>query len=104
MGYVLDEEPVDAIMKKFEELERFERELEASKAATAGKDATPDEPEMTDRQLEELFRRTSNFTVDGAFNGLDGELVLDMDFPGTGFRNGEATFEDVSEDWNSSDE
>lgn len=61
-------------MKKFEELERFEKELAATQAVSSVQQPTsPGDPvgggesgsalALTDSQLEELFKRTSNFTV-----------------------------------------
>ncbi|KAI7879474.1 hypothetical protein K492DRAFT_163792 [Lichtheimia hyalospora FSU 10163] len=78
VGYVEDEESVEAIMKKFEELERIQSEIAGS--------STPETPEITDNdvnmdspdvntaaarplteeQLEEVFKRTSAFTVKSA--------------------------------------
>ncbi|RKP05047.1 hypothetical protein THASP1DRAFT_20297, partial [Thamnocephalis sphaerospora] len=54
VGYVEDGESVEAIMKKFEELERLQAEFAA---AASG---------LTQEQLEEVFKRTSAFTVRAA--------------------------------------
>jgi hypothetical protein len=61
VGYVLDDEPIDAIMRKFEELERFERELA---------EKTVEPTAMSEKDLEELFKRTSNYTVEAAVDPL----------------------------------
>jgi hypothetical protein len=85
VGYVEENESIEAIMKKFEELARMEEEFAKSKAATV---SAPDADEagssmvtdgesvmegvqeapgagsgFTDEQLQEIFRRTSGFTV-----------------------------------------
>jgi hypothetical protein len=57
----LDDEPIDAIMRKFEELERFERELA---------EKTEERTTMSEKDLEELFKRTSNYTVEAAIDPL----------------------------------
>ncbi|KAJ1942685.1 hypothetical protein EC988_006423, partial [Linderina pennispora] len=127
VGYVEDDESVDAIMKKFEELERIEREFSAKKKAVAeasgsssipgtpgpsteaGAAQTPDESTetteahtetaahqgiaanqeghdseedggMTAEQLEEIFKRTSAFTVRGAMlDDFDLEVMDDLE-------------------------
>ncbi|KXS19538.1 hypothetical protein M427DRAFT_52949 [Gonapodya prolifera JEL478] len=94
VGYVLDDEPVDDIMRKFEELERYEKELvlQSSGVANAAPLHVPscnDETSMSCRtsaqlsvqQLEEVFSRTSRFNVRDAvtFGGAllpDGESWL----------------------------
>ncbi|KAI9226676.1 MAG: hypothetical protein DHS80DRAFT_32484 [Piptocephalis tieghemiana] len=96
VGYVEDEESVEAIMRKFEELERIQQELSLNKEDTpmipaekstlveggedkaSGEGTNPpiaqenegDVPsgggkqaELTEEQLEEVFRRTSSFTL-----------------------------------------
>ena len=70
VGYVEDEELVEAIMKKFEELERFQRELQAQNMEQPSIE-NQDDPNtqmelaemLNERQLEELFKRTSGYTV-----------------------------------------
>ncbi len=57
----MDDEPIDAIMRKFEELERFERELA---------EKTEERTTMSEKDLEELFKRTSNYTVEAAIDPL----------------------------------
>jgi len=64
---VLDDEPVDEIMRKFEELERFEREL-AEKREPAPE--TSHANQWSENDLEELFKRTSNYTVKAAVDPL----------------------------------
>lgn len=81
-----DNESVEAIMKKFEELERIQQELTSSPQQQANDtppeqhgpdpDAPVDDP-LTQEQLEEVFRRTSAFTVKSA--SLDPDFVVDMD-------------------------
>ncbi|KAJ2162590.1 hypothetical protein GGF46_000593 [Coemansia sp. RSA 552] len=121
VGYVEDDESVDAIMKKFEELERIEREFSAKKGAAEGpasaaapadpsgpassaaatpaetSDAAADqvsaaqaaidaasaqaaENNMSAELLEEVFKRTSAFTVRGAMmDELDLEVMDDIE-------------------------
>jgi hypothetical protein len=82
VGYVLDEEPIDAIMKKFEELERFEKELAQAQPAAGGSasaDSLDADQAMTDTQLEELFKRTSNYTVKGAVDAVDEYDLLQLE-------------------------
>ncbi|GAB5586849.1 hypothetical protein Unana1_01749 [Umbelopsis nana] len=86
VGYVEDEESVEAIMKKFEELDRIQKEFSAisvnpaPSADSENKDneieasATPQPEEqtsgpsqgLTEEQLQEVFKRTSAFTVRSA--------------------------------------
>jgi hypothetical protein len=110
VGYVEDEESVEAIMKKFEELERIQREFsslqvntptgESSKSESIREDSIEptntednhihlDEDEtmseaimddasgLTQEQLEEVFKRTSAFTVQSAT--IDTSQVENMD-------------------------
>ncbi|KAI8338457.1 hypothetical protein BC941DRAFT_469566 [Chlamydoabsidia padenii] len=108
VGYVEDEESVDAIMKKFEELERIQQEFssmavakkeESSKSTNTGEatastsgdttqssdqqgtktDNTIDDNNegMTEEQLEEIFKRTSAFTVKSAMMDLVAADELD---------------------------
>ncbi|KAI9004420.1 MT-A70-domain-containing protein [Hyaloraphidium curvatum] len=79
VGYVLDEEPIDVIMKKFEELEKFEKELASSADGGAGAPGAAKPPALTDNQLEELFTRTSNFTVKSAVMGLHNSALDELD-------------------------
>ena len=76
LGYVEDEESVEMIMKKFETLERI-------KSTQAAKPEVEEEAEpgpctetpvaegevLTEDQMIELFKETSNFTVRGAMSG-----------------------------------
>ncbi|KAI9484963.1 hypothetical protein BDB00DRAFT_96075 [Zychaea mexicana] len=95
VGYVEDEESVEAIMKKFEELERIQNEIASSPApATPTEDnkenlgggeeeieeetngtysnkspapiGAPGQQPLTEEQLQEVFKRTSAFTVRSA--------------------------------------
>jgi hypothetical protein len=80
VGYVEDEESVEMIMKKFETLERIRTQPSVAKPevdddAEAGpsldEDAAeqhqaPAEEGLTEEQMLELFKETSNFTVRGA--------------------------------------
>ncbi|GAN06529.1 MT-A70 protein [Mucor ambiguus] len=88
VGYVEDNESVEAIMKKFEELERIQQEFTSSPQLVSN--TPPAKPEqdgcvqdtliedpLTQEQLEEVFRRTSAFTVKSA--SLDPNFVVDMD-------------------------
>ncbi|SAL95162.1 hypothetical protein [Absidia glauca] len=107
VGYVEDEESVDAIMKKFEELDRIQREFQSmavepqSNNATTetstslvsdatsnqtsdqqtgtsmAKDGGDQQQGMTEEQLEEVFKRTSSFTVKSAM--MDIVAAEDMD-------------------------
>ncbi|KAJ2708711.1 hypothetical protein H4R19_004616, partial [Coemansia spiralis] len=112
VGYVEDDESVDAIMKKFEELERIEKEFSAKKdAGTDGAGAAPadapveassalpadgdddgavaalgaaqaaaGESGMSAELLEEVFKRTSAFTVRGAMmDDFDVEVMDDIE-------------------------
>lgn len=104
VGYVEDEESVEAIMKKFEELERIQEEfstlhVENKEQASGSNVVSPEEnkeniglnedeemaeatssnvkAQFTQEQLEEVFKRTSAFTVKSAT--IDTSLVEDMD-------------------------
>lgn len=88
VGYVEDEESVEAIMKKFEELERIQKEFAAANGdnkenihGDSGKDNNDkDSQPLTEEQLEEVFRRTSAFTVKSAMmdNDLDDMDALEL--------------------------
>ncbi|KAJ2502409.1 hypothetical protein GGH96_001072 [Coemansia sp. RSA 1972] len=122
VGYVEDDESVDAIMKKFEELERIEKEFSAKKSAVAGESNDSVNPRastsstaptdtavvakiedstdvaipgdmaaggsneaavesgMSMELLEEVFKRTSAFTVRGAMmDDFDLEVMDDIE-------------------------
>lgn len=87
VGYVEDEESIDAIMKKFQELERLQCELQTTPTPTLSNSeasvvptdddtsiaSTPvadqgsvNESGLTQAQLEELFIRTSSFSLTNA--------------------------------------
>ncbi|KAI9292256.1 hypothetical protein K502DRAFT_332502 [Neoconidiobolus thromboides FSU 785] len=95
VGYVEDGESIEAIMKKFEELDRLKEEVTSKKSKVQeGEDSEPEvyglanlfEPEpkvksipseikenveLSQEQLEELFVRTSVFTLESAAEQLD---------------------------------
>ncbi|ORZ21199.1 hypothetical protein BCR42DRAFT_368925 [Absidia repens] len=103
VGYVEDEESVEAIMKKFEELDRIQHEFSAMAVAKPESSSTSASgPEggvsssgdqqnghgamnefgqvdtaMSDAQLQEIFKRTSSFTVKSAT--MDALVLDDMD-------------------------
>lgn len=75
VGYVEDEETIESIMKKFEEVERLKKEIAEKKekekenqdAAKASNDekasnSNNEETTFTEEQYEELFKRTASFT------------------------------------------
>ncbi|KAG2185000.1 hypothetical protein INT43_000913 [Umbelopsis isabellina] len=96
VGYVEDEESVEAIMKKFEELDRIQKEF-SSISVTAnpsnnseGKDSEMDSTDtpriddtveppqgLTEAQLQEVFKQTSSFTVRSAMMNSDDMDGLD---------------------------
>jgi hypothetical protein len=87
VGYVEDDESIDAIMKKFEELERIQEEIAASNANETAhvhnsndKNSTFQENGLTQEQLEEVFRRTSSFTVKSATFAPNFDELDDLDF------------------------
>ena len=86
MGYVEDDESIKAIMKKFEELERIREEIAASNAnetteePPSDKNGTFQENGLTQEQLEEVFRRTSSFTVKSATFAPNFDELDDLDF------------------------
>jgi methylphosphotriester-DNA--protein-cysteine methyltransferase len=71
---VEDEESIEAIMKKFEESEKFQQEL---KEKQESENLTQDieVPHMNEQQLEELFKRTSGYTVKEAMMEMSDILV-----------------------------
>ncbi|ORX61374.1 hypothetical protein DM01DRAFT_1299285 [Hesseltinella vesiculosa] len=104
VGYVEDEESVEAIMKKFEELDRIQKEFQAmqvhtpDQASTNDKDASTDQDKenrmetdaittdptlptesgpLTEEQLQEVFKQTSSFTVKSAM--MDTNLVDELE-------------------------
>jgi len=98
VGYVEDEESVEMIMKKFEALEEYQRELSAKGGGAESSSATTDagagageapsdapaaaasEPALSEEQLEEIFKRTSNFTVKSALQPSASLYADDDDF------------------------
>lgn len=75
VGYVEDGESVEAIMKKFEELERIEKEFSALQMDTVEEEIATNN--LTEEQLEEVFKRTSAFTVKSAT--IDTDTIEDLD-------------------------
>ncbi|KAI7864892.1 hypothetical protein BDF14DRAFT_1875753 [Spinellus fusiger] len=61
VGYVEDAESVEAIMKKFEELERIQKEF--SNMGVKNHIMQVKSRPLTEEQLQEVFKRTSAFTV-----------------------------------------
>lgn len=84
VGYVEDDESIEAIMKKFEELERIREEMGIKKHNESNSEFDPvnlQETEgLTQEQLEEVFRRTSSFTVKSATFAPNFDEVDDLDF------------------------
>ncbi|KAI9288732.1 hypothetical protein BC943DRAFT_272814, partial [Umbelopsis sp. AD052] len=64
VGYVEDEESVEAIMKKFEELDRIQKEFSAISEVEKKSEASSQG--LTEAQLQEIFKRTSAFTIRSA--------------------------------------
>ena len=92
VGYVEDDESVDAIMKKFEELERIQRQSRPSLSSALPSDAdhamqenTVDGPisnnGLTDEQLEEVFKHTSAFTIPANMGFTPDEYLFHDDIP-----------------------
>lgn len=78
VGYVEDGESVEAIMKKFEELERIQQEFSSKVEIKEEEEKVqPEEKNFTQEQLEEVFKRTSSFTVKSAT--IDTTFVDDLD-------------------------
>jgi hypothetical protein len=79
VGYVEDGESVEAIMKKFEELERIQQEFSSKVEIKEEEEekVQPEEKNFTLEQLEEVFKRTSSFTVKSAT--IDTTFVDDLD-------------------------
>lgn len=78
MGYVEDDETPEAIMKKFEALERVQQATTqaptgedggAADGAAAGAGAAGVADGLTEEQLQEVFKQTSVFTVKSATAG-----------------------------------
>lgn len=61
-------------MKKFEELERIEKEFSAMKVDNPSED---EQKNLTEEQLEEIFKRTSAFTVKSTT--IDRDTIEDLD-------------------------
>jgi hypothetical protein len=75
---VEDGESVEAIMKKFEELERIQQEFSSKVEIKEEEEKVqPEEKNFTQEQLEEVFKRTSSFTVKSAT--IDTTFVDDLD-------------------------
>lgn len=86
VGYVEDEETPEMIMRKFETLERLQANVASGSAPTAEDEgaegsgaaaenaagaAGAEEQGMTEEQLLEVFKQTSQFTVKAALEGND---------------------------------
>ena len=70
VGYVEDDETPEAIMKKFEALERVQTAV-AGAAEAGGPDPSAEgEQQLTEAQLLEVFKQTSMFTVRSAMQEL----------------------------------
>ncbi|KAJ3128161.1 hypothetical protein HK098_005061 [Nowakowskiella sp. JEL0407] len=123
VGYAEDEESVEAIMKKFEQLDQFQSELNSSigdprssqsPAPEVGSSSNTERPEagfvddlfekeentevqtLSKEQLEELFKRTSNFSIRSAvkqidYDDFDDEELWKMEF---GYEDGDVEFEE----------
>lgn len=61
-------------MKKFEELERIEKEFSAMKVDNPSE---AEQKNLTEEQLEEIFKRTSAFTVKSTT--IDRDTIEDLD-------------------------
>ncbi|KAK9763125.1 hypothetical protein K7432_010498 [Basidiobolus ranarum] len=121
VGYVEDNESVEAIMKKFEELEKIQSEIaksNAQKSVSAIETAEPIntnpgvlsevsevnspksserkiEQGLTEEQLEEVFKQTSGFTVRSAVTNEDIDAVDDLEIWRMDVANGDtAEFEE----------
>jgi len=73
LGYVEDEETIESIMKKFEEMEKLKKEIAEQKEKEREKNNAEgvqenennnddDDMSFTEEQYEELFKRTASFT------------------------------------------
>lgn len=71
VGYVEDGENIEMIMKKFEVLERLEKEALPSSDQKEGQS-------LTDEQLKDVFRLTSNFTAESALDDDGGRTAVEM--------------------------
>merc|ERR1719376_1345575 len=80
LGYCEDQETPEAIMKKFEALERMQnqkkKEAEATMPKRSGKcEADPAleaaQVALSEADMKKLFKETSQFTVDSAVRGND---------------------------------
>ncbi|KAJ1904211.1 hypothetical protein LPJ81_002626 [Coemansia sp. IMI 209127] len=82
VGYVEDDESVDAIMKKFEELERIEQEFSSRKNADAdqGSSAKPQESGYAaEASGEECANRNTMDDNDVISNGVTNEIAVALD-------------------------
>ncbi|CAG8445242.1 11759_t:CDS:2 [Ambispora leptoticha] len=89
VGYVEDDESVEAIMKKFEELERIQEEIAATKPEEpvgnvleeiASSSQIHESKALTEEQLIEVFKRTSSFTVKSATFAPNIDDVQDLEY------------------------
>ncbi|KAG9285337.1 hypothetical protein G9A89_010812 [Geosiphon pyriformis] len=88
VGYVEDDESIEAIMKKFEELERIQEEIAATKPDDSVEMAIEDidsaapqvNEALTEEQLIEVFKRTSSFTVKSATFAPNFDDLQDLEY------------------------
>ncbi|OMH85138.1 hypothetical protein AX774_g1323 [Zancudomyces culisetae] len=114
VGYVEDDESIEAIMKKFEELDSIKAEHEHKKK----KDGEPEqeaevslenkeeggEEGLPEDVLLEVFKRTSAFTVKGAMmNDEDIEVLNDVELWRAEFDGDTAEFEEEDDYYNFDD-
>lgn len=98
LGYVEDDESVDAIMKKFECLEEYQKKKkictgENGEAEEVKTEENKDE-DLSTKDLEEIFKMTSSFTVEA----LDDEDLYTDEI------NSDTDNYDVNEESSESDE
>lgn len=99
LGYVEDDESVDAIMKKFECLEEYQKKKkictgENGEATEEVKTEENKEEDLSTKDLEEIFKMTSSFTVEA----LDDEDLYTDEI------NSDTDNYDVNEESSESDE
>lgn len=111
VGYADDSESVEAIMKKFEEMEKLKEEVSQNEINSKkrkidivdevkGKstehvksESIYDNPEFTEKQFQELFRRTSGFTIQQINGDFDDFKVGSIDL----WRMNDPTYGDEEE-------
>ena len=75
VGYVEDGENIDMIMKKFEVLEQMEKETSAQTNAQGNNDG---QSVLSEEQLKDIFRLTSNFTAESALDDDGGRTAVEF--------------------------